>query len=148
MIRLQFRSSLGAPVEQVWADIMSDTGINDEMWPLLSMGMPGSPLQLDSVGFQPGVPLFRSPLRLFGLVPVGVSQLTLLSLTPMTGFVEASPMTGMRLWRHQRDLAPAPGGCTLLDTLAFEPRYFPRVTKAMVVLLFRQRHRRLRRRYG
>lgn len=144
MIRLQFRSSLHAPVERVWKDIVSSAAINDEMRPLMSMSMPDSLL----AAFQPGVPLSRSRLRLFGLMPVGVSWLTLNSLTPMTGFVEVSPVTGMHSWRHERHLAPTPDGCTLLDTLTFEPRYFSGVTQMLVTVLFRHRHRRLRRRYG
>ena len=148
MMYLRFQSALRSPVERVWEGIMSGAGINDEMRPLITMSMPDPACRLDALAFQPGVPLFRSQLRLFGIVPVGVSHLTLLSLSPMTGFIERSPMTGMRQWRHERHLAPAPGGCTLLDTLEFEPRCFPGVARALVSLLFRHRHRRLCRRYG
>lgn len=147
MIRLTFTSTLPVDRAALWEAIAAMEGINDEMRPWLSMGAPAGIRGLEDVALTPGEPLFRSPLKLFGLLPVGHSDLTLLSLTPQQGFVEASAMTGMRRWRHERRLAVTGQGCTLHDILDFEPRVFPRTTGALVAFFFRHRHRRLRRRY-
>lgn len=147
MIRLTFTSTLPVDRAALWEGITAMEGINDEMRPWLSMGAPPGIRGLQDVPLTPGEPLFRSPLKLFGLLPIGHSDLTLLSLTSQDGFVEASPMTGMRSWRHHRRLADSDTGCTLHDTLEFEPRVFPRTTRALVAFFFRHRHRRLRRRY-
>lgn len=147
MIQLTFASALPVDRSSLWQAITAMEGINDEMRPWLSMGAPSGVRALQDVPLTPGQPLFRSPLKLFGLLPVGHSELTLLSLTPQEGFVEASPMTGMQSWRHERRLADSDAGCTLHDILEFEPRVFPRTTAALVALFFRHRHRRLRRRY-
>lgn len=147
MVRLTFTSALPVKQATLWQAITVMEGINDEMRPWLSMGAPPGIRGLQDVPLVPGKPLFRSPLKLFGLLPIGHSNLTLLSLTPPQGFVEASAMTGMRRWRHERRLAVTGQGCTLHDTLEFEPRVFPRTTRALVAFFFRHRHRRLRRRY-
>ncbi|MCG8393714.1 MAG: hypothetical protein MI745_11590 [Pseudomonadales bacterium] len=147
MIRLTFTSTLPVDSQTLWRAITSMAEINAEMQPWLTMGVPKGMAGLEDVDLVPGQPLFRSPLKLFGVLPVGHSDLTLLSLTPGEGFVEASPMTGMRLWRHERRLATSGQGCTLHDTLVFEPRFLPRATGALVTLFFRHRHRRLRHRY-
>ncbi len=147
MIQLTFTSDLPVDRSRLWQAVTAMDGINDEMRPWLNMGAPPQVRDLQAVVLTPGKPLFRSPLKLFGLLPVGHSELTLLSLTPQEGFVEASPMTGMRSWRHHRRLADSDTGCTLQDILEFEPRVFPRTTGALVAFFFRHRHRRLRRRY-
>ena len=98
MIRLTFTSTLRVDRAALWEGITAMEGINDEMRPWLSMGAPPGIRGLQDVPLVPGKPLFRSPLKLFGLLPIGHSDLTLLSLTPAQGFVEASAMTGMRCW--------------------------------------------------
>ena len=145
MIRLTFTSTLPVDRATLWLAITSMDGINHEMRPWLTMGAPARVHSLQDVTLTPGEPLFRSTIKLFGLLPVGHSDLTLLSLTAQQGFVEASPMTGMRSWRHERRLEDSGTGCTLHDTLLFEPQLLPKVTSAIIRAFFR--HRRLRRRY-
>ncbi|MGJ3256682.1 MAG: hypothetical protein ACFE0K_10195 [Alcanivorax sp.] len=147
LIRLEFSSALPVSRAALWQDITAMEGINHEMRPWLTMGAPAGVRSLQDVTLTPGKPLFRSKIKLFGWLPVGYSELTLLSLTPGEGFVEASAMTGMRHWRHERRLEDSDTGCTLLDTLAFEPRILPTVTSVMIRAFFSHRHRRLRRRY-
>ena len=108
-ISLHFESRLQASPEQLWRWITSVDGILREIRPLLSMSVPPGIRSLEDLEVVPRRPLFRSHMRLFGLLPLGTSQLTLLELTPGRGFIEQSPMTGMRLWRHERRILPAPG---------------------------------------
>ncbi len=142
---LAFRSELAVAPAVLWRDITSMEAINAEMWPLLSMGAPDQVRSIQEV--TPGTPLFRSRLKLLTVLPIGASLLTLEQLQAPRGFVEASPMTGMQLWRHERWLEPQAGGVRLHDRLTFTPRWCPRLSRGMVRLFFRHRHRRLRRRY-
>jgi hypothetical protein len=87
----------------------------------------------------------RSRLLLGGRLPVGHSDLTLLRVTPGRGFLERSPMTGMRVWEHERTIEDAPGGCRVQDRIrarTLVPLPAPLVA-AVVRALFRHRHRRL-----
>ncbi|MEH6783245.1 MAG: hypothetical protein V7688_05145 [Alcanivorax jadensis] len=147
LIRLEFSSALPVSRAALWQAMTAMEGINQEMRPWLTMGAPAGVRGLQDVPLTPGKPLFRSSIKLFGWLPIGYSDLTLLSLTPGEGFVEASPMTGMRDWRHERRLEDSDTGCRLLDTLVFEPRVLPTVTSAIIRAFFGHRHRRLRRRY-
>ncbi len=145
---LTFSSTLAAPPETVWRWITSFDGIAREMSPLMRMSAPADMRDLSAIDFRPGVPMFRSWIRLGGMLPVDYSDLTLLELTPGVGFVEQSAMGSMRLWRHERRIAPLASGCRLTDTLTFEPRFGGRLAVAVVRRLFTHRHRQLRKHLG
>jgi len=133
------------PPAQAWAWITSVEGILSEMRPWICMTVPRGVSRLDDVAFVPRRPLFRSRMYIFGLVPFGHSDLTLLELTDGVGFVEQSPMTGMKLWRHERSIEPREGGCTLIDELTFEPRVAGPLVAWFVRRIFAHRHAVLRR---
>jgi hypothetical protein len=103
---------------------------------------------LDASDIKLGKPLFRSRIRLFGVLPVDHSDLTLIEFQHGTGFVEQSPMGSMRLWRHERRIEAARHGCTLIDVLTFEPRFAPRASRWFIHRLFAHRHAVLRRHLG
>lgn len=143
---LSFDSTLTASPDTAWAWVTSFDGISKEMAPILRMSAPIR--DLASVAFEPGVPMFRSWLLLFGVLPVDCSDLTLLSLTPGVGFVEQSRMGSMRLWRHERRVIPDGTGCRVTDALTFEPRIGGRLVEAFVARFFAHRHKMLRRYLG
>ncbi|WP_256677910.1 hypothetical protein [Pseudomonas sp. SJZ079] len=116
------------------------------MRPLLWMSIPKGIRNLEDMKVQPGQPLFTSWLWLFGWLPMGKSRLTLLSLTPGVGFIEESPMTGMRLWRHQRRIEVQGSGSRVIDELSVDPLLPALLVKAFLQLFFASRHRVLRRR--
>lgn len=145
---LSFESTLAARPDKVWAWITSFDGISKEMAPVLRMSVPNGVRDIESIPFEPGVPMFRSWIRLGGVLPIDFSDLTLLSLTPGQGFVEQSPMGSMRLWRHERTIHPVANGCRLTDTLNFEPRFGGRLAVAFVRKFFTHRHRMLRKHLG
>lgn len=103
---LSFESTLAASTKTVWMWITSFDGISKEMAPILRMSSPKGAKDLESASFQPGVPMFRSWIRLFAVLPIDYSDLTLIALTPGIGFVEQSTMGSMKLWRHERQLCP------------------------------------------
>jgi hypothetical protein len=88
--QLKFRSELRASRVDAWNWITSVKGISAELWPVLRMSMPRGVLSLNEIKFEPGHPLFRSQIYLFGVLPVDYSYLTLLELQPGVGFVEQS----------------------------------------------------------
>ena len=150
-VELHFASRLDACGEAVWQWISSVRGISAELWPFLRMTVPRGVGNLADVAFRPGVPLFRSRVFLFGVLPIGSSDLTLLELVRGEGFVEQSPNASMKLWRHERRITPAPGdesGVVLRDDLRFEPKWAPRLVSWFIARVFRHRHAVLRRNFG
>lgn len=115
---------------------------------MLQMSAPKGMRDIASIPFEPGVPMFRSWIRLGGVLPIDFSDLTLVSLTPGVGFVEQSRMGSMRLWRHERTICPVEAGCQLTDTLTFEPRLGGRLVVAFVKMFFEHRHKMLRKHLG
>jgi hypothetical protein len=146
MIELRFESTLPITPETAWRWITEVHGLRQEMRPWLWMSVPRGIHNLEDVAVEPGRPLFNSWLWLFGCLPLGVSRLTLLQLTPNQGFVEQSPMTGMRLWRHERSLEPVAGGVRLVDRLTVDPLLPAPLVRLFLRLLFASRHRTLRHR--
>ena len=144
-ISLRFESSLKSNPQQVWRWITDVRCLRREMRPWLWMSIPFGVRNLEDLDFQPGKPLFTSWLWLFGLLPLGVSKLTLLELTPGIGFIEQSPMTGTRLWRHERSLETgANGGTRVVDQLTVEPLFAGWLVQGFLKLFFASRHRALR----
>jgi hypothetical protein len=128
---------------------MSAEGINAELGPLLRMTVPRGVGSLDLQGLEPG-PLGRSWVLLFGLIPVDYDDIGLERIEPGRGFLERSTMLTQRLWEHERTIEVAPGGATLVDRLAWEPRLpLPGgLMRPVVAALFRHRHRQLQRHFG
>jgi ligand-binding SRPBCC domain-containing protein len=147
-IRLEFTSALSVTPGQAWDWIRSMDGVLAEMRPLFRMGAPRGLRNLDDQKIIPGEPVFRSPLYLFGFIPAGYSDLTFMSWDDRVGFVEQSPMTGMRQWRHERRISRASAGCVLTDQLIFEPRIARRLMASIIRRFFNHRHAVLRKRLG
>lgn len=147
-VTLFFESELPVDPDVAWAWITSLDGISKETRPILRMTAPRGMRDLSSTGFVPGVPMFRSWILLFGIVPVDWSDLTLVAMMPGAGFVEQSTMGSMRFWRHERRIQSTAGGCRIADTLTFEPKLGGRLVAWCVGRLFAHRHRMLARHLG
>ncbi|MDB5985723.1 MAG: hypothetical protein JWR16_776 [Nevskia sp.] len=146
-IALYFESTLAASPAQVWQWITSWQGICRETMPWFRMTAPPQLRNLGDLQFQPGVPLLRSIVLLFGFIPIDRSDLTLLELEPGAGFVEQSPMASMQLWRHERRIVAhpsQPAKVLLIDRLRFEPRRARRLVAWFVRTVFQHRHEVLR----
>jgi ligand-binding SRPBCC domain-containing protein len=147
------QSIIDAPVEQVWARVVTPEGINDELRPWMTMSMPrgAESLTVDNVPI--GVPIGRAWLRLFGVLPFDFDYLTIADLQPGRGFDEQSTMLSMRMWRHERSLAPEGDGKTVVrDRITFELRVPLRLATPVIAAgiraLFGHRHRRLQRHFA
>ncbi|EQM67861.1 hypothetical protein ABS648_24990 [Pseudomonas solani] len=145
-IELRFESTLAVSPGQAWSWITDVDRLREEMRPWLRMTVPAGIRNLEDLAFQPGEPLFTSHLWLFGCLPLGTSRLTLRELNPGVGFVEESPMTGMRLWRHERRLEVQGNGTRVIDRLTVEPLFGAPLVRLFLRLFFANRHRVLRHR--
>lgn len=145
---------LNAPIEKVWARVVSPDGINHEMRPWLTMSFPrdaGATTTIEDVPL--GEQLGRVWLRLFGVVPFDYDHLMIAELEPGAWFREESTMLSMKRWAHERILTSLPDGRTeVRDRIAFEPRVLLRpasfVLARLLPAFFEHRHRKLQRYFG
>lgn len=151
VISFRFESKLHASTGRVWEWIVSVKGISAEMWPFFRMTFPRGAASLSDLDIQLGVRMFRSTVFLFGFLPIDYSDMTLLELNPGEGFTEQSPMGSMKLWRHERRIAPCPhdsNAVLLVDQLTFQPRIASRLVKWFIHRVFAHRHQVLKATFG
>jgi ligand-binding SRPBCC domain-containing protein len=146
-------SDVAAPIDQVWARVVSPEGINDEMRPWMTMSMPRGADDLTIDTIELGVPLGRAWIRLFGLLPIDYDHLSIVAMEPGRSFHEKSTMLSMRSWQHERSLSPVSDDVTRVhDRVTFEPRWFMRLSagllRRLLAAFFAHRHRRLARHFG
>ncbi len=143
------RSMLAAPPAAVWDRVVTMAGVNDELRPFLRMTHPPG---LDRLPDEApiGVPLFRSWILLFGILPIDYDDITLVKVEPGKGFHESSRLLTARRWQHERTIDPVPEGSVLTDRIRFEPRLRAAgpLLHRIIRLVFAHRHRRLRKVFG
>jgi ligand-binding SRPBCC domain-containing protein len=146
--RIEISSRLEVAPEELWSWVVTPEGVNDELRPWLRMTVPGGDFNLDSM--EPGTPIGRSWVLLFGLIPVDYDEINLAEIDRGRGFVERSRMLSQRAWEHIRTIRPVDGGSLISDAVSWEPRLpLPGAAmRPMFRAIFGHRHRRLRRRFG
>ena len=149
---IERQSVVDAPAEQVWARVVTPEGINDELWPWMTMSMPRGAESLTVDNVPVGEAIGRCWMRLFGVVPFDYDRLTIAELDPGQRFHEESTMMSMRLWRHERTVTPDRDGKSIVrDRITFELRAPLRpltpIVAAGLRALFGHRHRRLQRHF-
>jgi ligand-binding SRPBCC domain-containing protein len=150
LIALRFESVLRAPAAEVWNVVSRMSGVNAELMPLLRMSCPAEYRERCLLDAPLNTPLFACWLLLFGWLPVDRHVLMLERAFPGEGFDERSRSWVNRVWVHRRRMTALSGGSRVVDELEFEPRlsWMSTPLKSFVALLFRHRHRVLRRRFG
>lgn len=143
-------SQLNASPSEVWDRVITPEGINDEMRPYLRMTLPPGVGEITPESVEIGVPIGRSWILLFGLLPFDYDDVTLARLEPGRGFLERSKMLSQRSWEHERTLEPVGGGCLVTDRVSWQPRLgLPaRPLRPLIGWFFRHRHKRLRQHFG
>ncbi len=144
-------SHLAAPRAQVWSEVATMAGVNDELAPWVRMTFPADRTQLDDRPVVAGEVVLRSTLLAGGVVPFDRHRLAFESVTPGVGFVEESTSLLQRRWRHERTLSDAEdGGCVVVDRIVARPRLAlaAPLVRRLVAATFRHRHRRLQARHG
>lgn len=152
----EYRSQLAAPPDAVWAHATTMAGVNREFFPLFRMTHPRgfdsiAPRDVEGVATVLGRRLFRSWILAMMVLPVEYDDLTLVEYEPGRRFLERSRMLTQREWEHERIVEAAPGGgSTLTDRVHFVPRIAALGPLAARIfgLVFRFRHRNLRRLFG
>jgi ligand-binding SRPBCC domain-containing protein len=150
MHSFEIESELAAEPNRVWQHVVTPRGINHELMPIIGMTVP-RPLRHASIDELPlGQPLGRSWMLLFGFLPVDFDQMTIAELEPGRRFLERSTMLSQSQWSHERIIEPCNGGCRVIDRLSWQGRLaiLAVLFDVVVPVLFRHRHRRLRRRFG
>jgi RimJ/RimL family protein N-acetyltransferase len=150
VLHFEVSSGLAASPEAVWEHATRPSGVNDELTPLVRMTFPRRLARLDPETVELGRPLGRCWLLLFGVLPVDWDDLTLVEIEPGRRFLERSSMLTQRIWEHERLVIPEGSGARLVDRVGFTPRltWLGRLQAPIFRLVFRHRHRRLRRRFG
>jgi hypothetical protein len=143
-------SFVSADPESVWKRVTSARGINDELHPFLRMTAPRNIREHGLAGVEVGVRVCRSWVLLFGVLPVDYDDITLMRFEPPRSFLERSTMLSQRDWEHERVIEAAPGGSTVTDRIRYQPRLpIPDAPlRRLYTLIFRHRHRRLRRHFA
>ncbi|MFX1273959.1 MAG: hypothetical protein ACFFBP_02355 [Promethearchaeota archaeon] len=139
-INLKFQTIVSAPIEEVWEWITSLKGIQKEMWPYFKMTAPKGIKNIKDLKVELGKVLFRSHIYLFGFLPFGHDDMTLIEYSEGKGFIEQSPMTSMELWRHQREIETVDTGTMITDQLTFKPRHASQLIGKFMRRVFRHRH--------
>ena len=144
------RSRLDAPAATVLESMLTVSGVNYELRPIVRMTAPRGTDRLDPASVPTGERLFRSWILLFGLIPIDYDDITVVRLDPARGFLERSPMASQRLWEHERLVEPDGDGCVVTDRVLHEPKIAlgGRLQSAVFRQVFLHRHRRLRKRFG
>lgn len=143
-------SLLDAPPAAVWAHASTMEGVNEELAPWLHMSFPREAAGRRLAPEDAGHPLFTSTLRLLGALPYDRHSLRLIRVTPGEGFLEDSTSWTMRVWQHERTLAPVGAGTEITDRVTFAARIASAepLVERIVRAVFRHRHAVLRRRFG
>ena len=144
---LEFSSDLNVSRGEVWKWITSIEGINAEIKPL-SMTVPPGIKTIDDMDIVLNKPVFRSRIKLFGMITCDYSDLTLADMKAGYSFIESSNMGSMKFWRHERKIIPNANGCTLKDSLTFEGKFLGGVIRAFLDRFFQHRHKVLRRNFS
>ncbi len=139
-IHLKFQTIVSALIEEVWDWITSIKGIQKEMMPYFKMTAPKGIRNIKDVKIVLGDVLFRSHIYLFGFLPIGHDDMTLIEYSEGRGFIEQSPMSTMELWRHQREIDTVDTGTLITDNLTFRPKYASKSIGRFMQRVFRHRH--------
>jgi ligand-binding SRPBCC domain-containing protein len=146
-VRVQLESQVPRSPAELWEWSTSVRGVEAEMGPILKLDFPQGMTHIPRDGSGLGRPLGNCRFLLFGVVPVDLSRLTFTEMEPGRRFVEQSPLLSMKRWRHERIIAPGPGGTRVVDRLEFTPRFASPVVAWFIERFFRHRHAVLKKHY-
>ncbi len=142
------RSELPVSAQRFWS-AQSLAAVNEELRPIYRMTAPPEALRAPIDEWPTHVNSLSSWILLFGVIPVDRHHFGTIEFTESTAFAETSASWLNRLWKHERVIREVPGGCSVTDTISFEPRLGPLgpLQKALYLRAFRHRHAMLADRY-
>jgi ligand-binding SRPBCC domain-containing protein len=148
--KFEIESTVEASPDKVWRHATNMRTVNLELRPLLRMTYPRryESLEVSSITLQQ--PLFRSWVLLFGVLPIDTYDITFVEFEPGHRFLERSPTLSQRRWQHERAIETSGVGARVTDRIEIRPRatWLLPLYSWLVRLVFRNRHRNLRRLFG
>lgn len=151
MYRVSVCTNVLAPQASVWNYVSTMKGVNYELYPVLQMTCPDMSMRISKELVKTNtVPLFRSWLLLFCIVPVDFDDINITEVVEGKSFSERSLMALMTQWHHDRTLETSDDGTIIVDELAFTPRVrvLGCLLNLIVRFLFCHRHQRLQQCFG
>jgi ligand-binding SRPBCC domain-containing protein len=147
-MRLTVEVPLPVPRAEVWAALSTIGDTNRELAPFVRMTDPTHGAPFDAEAWRGSAPVTWQ--LLFGVIPIDRHRIELFALPDGRGFRESSSSWWHRVWKHERALLDAPGGCIVRDSVEIEPRLrmADPIMAWSVRWTFRRRHQYLRRRFG
>ena len=149
MREFKISSELAIDADAFWS-ACSMKSVNWELAPLIRMTSPTDWQHRPICEWESGGQLFQSWVLLFGFLPVDRHSFGLKETPQGLGFHESSSSWMNREWNHERTILSDGHGCTVVDHVSFASRV-PLVgacLRPVCQLIFRHRHRRLRKKYG
>ncbi|BBM83390.1 hypothetical protein [Candidatus Uabimicrobium amorphum] len=147
-MKLEFQSQLNDSAATLWNWIISRRGINNELSPLMYMTSLDALATITEDNFTSGKVIADSWILLFGFLPIDRLRITPVEVVEGAYFIEESPMFTMKRWRHERYVIPRENKCEVKDVLTFEPYFFSPFVTFFIKMLFKNRHRKLRKRFS
>jgi ligand-binding SRPBCC domain-containing protein len=146
----ELATHLAAPADAVWQHVTSVEGVNGELMPLMRMTVPRALRDATLDDLPLGQRAGRSWILLFGVIPVDYDDLAIAERGPGHRFLEQSTMLTQSRWWHERSVEAAADGCRISDHLTWQGRARPfgAMYRIVIPIVFRHRHRRLRKRFG
>ena len=147
----QFELEIHLPVSpgQLSSDLLSMTGVNYELSPMLQMSAP-EPWALQSISEWPtNKDIFTSKISLFGLIPIDFHHFKFLSVHSQ-GFKESSKSLFNNLWSHERTISSSDSGSKVKDVVYYKSKlgWVGYVFKPVYKSIFIHRHKRLKSKYA
>ena len=142
-------SELPVSADQFLATLSME-GVNAELSPLVRMTAPEAFSARGILEWPVKRQLFSSWILLFGFLPIDRHRFFFAAINPDEGFSERSTSWTNKRWCHDRTVVQLESGCRVTDTVKFRSRmpFLDVLLKPTYLLVFRWRHRNLRRRYG
>jgi len=146
----EIESKLNVPGELFWQQAIHMSSVNAELWPIIRMTFPKKMEKLDPSNEDMGKCLFHSIILLFGFLPIDLYDVTFIEFFQGKYFQEKSPTLTQKWWKHRRQIQNIEKGCYVIDRVEILPKIklFGNIYIWFAKILFTQRHRNLRKRYG
>jgi hypothetical protein len=139
---LEFENHYSAPADQVWQALISPKILAQTSFPILTL----TPTSVAPQRWSQGASILVK-LRLFGVVPWGNHRIEFLELDDSKRFFSTSEYDeNIRGWNHQLQVTPlGPATCVACNRIEFEAGVFNGFVRWFSTLLYRHRHRSLKR---
>ncbi len=149
MPTFSFSSTPSVPAEE-FLTTLTMAGVNAELHPLVRMTAPESFSARSILDWPQQQRLFQSWILLLGLIPIDRHTFFFEVIDAQRGFSERSTSWTNAFWSHERKVVAVGPGCRVTDLVGFKSRV-PLVDiflNPIYQLVFRQRHKNLRRRFS